>query len=134
MRGHIDWTGPIRLDPSLLVANRRFSVGMFASQAASALVYQGDRILVSAVGSPAMAGANARYANVANKMLAAVVALTSFAFPRAAGLHAATMEPPNSRRSSAFSGSPSRFPHSPCRSAACSRGTGSPGSPHASPG
>jgi O-antigen/teichoic acid export membrane protein len=88
MRRHVDWNGPFRLDFSLLAADRRFSAGMFVSQAAGALVYQGDRILVAAVGSPAMAGAYALCANVANKMLAAVVALTSFAFPHAAGLHA----------------------------------------------
>lgn len=88
MRRHIDWSGPFHLDLSLLTADRRFSAGMFASQAASALVYQGDRILISAVGSTAIAGGYAVCANVANKMLAAVVALTSFAFPHAAGLHA----------------------------------------------
>ena len=55
---------------------------------AGALVYQGDRILISAIGSPAIAGAYALCANVANKTLAAVVALTSFAFPHAAGLSA----------------------------------------------
>lgn len=88
MRRHVEWSGPIRLDLSLVTVDRRFSAGMFASQAAGAIVYQGDRILISAVGSPAMAGAYALCANVANKMLAAVVALTSFAFPHAAGLHA----------------------------------------------
>ena len=88
MRRHVDWSGPINIDLKLLAADRRFSAGMFASQAASALVYQGDRILISAIGSPAMAGIYALCANVANKMLAAVVALTSFAFPHAAGLHA----------------------------------------------
>ncbi|MGH6624383.1 MAG: lipopolysaccharide biosynthesis protein, partial [Burkholderiaceae bacterium] len=88
MRRHVEWSGPIRLDLTLVTADRRFSAGMFASQAAGAIVYQGDRILISAVGSPAMAGAYALCANVANKMLAAVVALTSFAFPHAASLHA----------------------------------------------
>lgn len=88
MRRHVDWSGPIRFDLTLVTADRRFSAGMFASQAAGTIVYQGDRILISAVGSPAMAGAYALCANVANKVLAAVVALTSFAFPHAAGLHA----------------------------------------------
>lgn len=88
MRRHVDWSGPLRFDPSLLAADRKFSAGMFASQAASAIVYQGDRILIAAVGSTAIAGAYALCANVANKMLGAIVALTSFAFPHAAGLHA----------------------------------------------
>ena len=87
-RRHVDWRGPKRLDPSVLTADMRFSAGMFASQIAGALVYQCDRILVSAVGSPAIAGAYALCANLANKTLAAVVALTSFAYPHAAGLHA----------------------------------------------
>lgn len=88
MRRHVMWRGPVRFDVSLLTEDRRFAAGMFASQTASALVYQGDRILIAAVGSTATAGAYAVCANVANKMLAAVVALTSFAFPYAAGLHA----------------------------------------------
>lgn len=88
MRRHVEWSGPVKLDIALLTADRRFSVRMFASQAAGSLVYQGDRVLIAAVGSPAIAGAYALCANVANKSLAAVVALTSFAFPHAAGLHA----------------------------------------------
>jgi O-antigen/teichoic acid export membrane protein len=88
MRHHVSWRGPVRFDVSFLTEDRRFAAGMFASQAASALVYQGDRILIAAAGSTATAGAYAVCANVANKMLAAVVALTSFAFPHAAGLHA----------------------------------------------
>lgn len=88
MRRHVDWSEPIGFDAALLTADRRFSAGMFASQAASALVYQGDRVLIAAVGSTAIAGAYALCTNVANKSLAAVVALTSFAFPHAAGLYA----------------------------------------------
>jgi O-antigen/teichoic acid export membrane protein len=88
MRRHVDWRGPVQFDPSLLLADRSFSAGMFASQAAGAIVYQGDRILIAAVGSTAIAGAYALCTNVANKMLAAVVALTSFAYPHASGLHA----------------------------------------------
>jgi len=88
MRRHVDWSGPVQFDRALLAADRRFSAGMFGSQAASALVYQGDRVLIAAIGSPAVAGSYALCANVANKSLAAIVALTSFAFPHAAGLHA----------------------------------------------
>jgi O-antigen/teichoic acid export membrane protein len=87
-RRHVDWRGPLRVDPAVLSTDVSFSAGMFASQIAGALVYQFDRILVSAVGSPAIAGAYALCANLANKTLAAVVALTSFAYPYAAGLHA----------------------------------------------
>ncbi len=88
VRRRIDWQGPWRFDGSILRDGARFSAGMFASQLASAVVYQGDRILVSAVATPAVAGIYALCANVANKALSAVVALTSFAFPHATGLHA----------------------------------------------
>ncbi|MEO8186920.1 MAG: polysaccharide biosynthesis C-terminal domain-containing protein [Burkholderiaceae bacterium] len=87
MRRRVDWSGPLRFDYQLLAANRSFSVGMFGSQIASTLVYQGDRILILAVGSPAIAGAYALCVNVANKTLAAVVAMTSFVFPHAAALY-----------------------------------------------
>jgi O-antigen/teichoic acid export membrane protein len=60
---------------------------MFGSQLAGMLVYQGDRVLISAIGSPAIAGAYALCVNVANKTLAAVVALTTFVFPHATALH-----------------------------------------------
>ena len=60
---------------------------MFVSQIASAIAFQADRILISSFGSPAIAGAYALCANVANKPLAAVVAITSFAYPHAAALH-----------------------------------------------
>ena len=72
----------------MLGTDARFTAGLFASQMAGAFVYQGDRILIAAIGSPAIAGAYALCANVANKILAGVVALTSFAFPHAAGLNA----------------------------------------------
>jgi O-antigen/teichoic acid export membrane protein len=61
---------------------------MFAAQAASAIVYQGDRILVAALGSTAMAGLYALCNNIANKTGAAVVAINSFVMPHAAGLQA----------------------------------------------
>ena len=85
----IDWRRPIRFAPSLLFEDARFSAGMFAAQAAGALVNQGDRVLVATLGSPAMAGLYALCANIANKTVAAVVAITSFVFPHAAGLQAA---------------------------------------------
>jgi O-antigen/teichoic acid export membrane protein len=88
VRQHVQWHGPIKFDAAVLGTDARFTTGLFASQMAGALVYQGDRILIAAIGSPAIAGAYALCANVANKTLAAVVALTSFAFPHAAGLSA----------------------------------------------
>ena len=89
MRRMIDWSGPMRFSPQLLSEDARFSAGMFAAQAAGALVNQGDRMLVAAVGSPAMAGLYALCVNIANKTVAAVVAITSFVFPHAAGLQSA---------------------------------------------
>jgi len=89
LRGLIDWRTPIRFARSLLFEDARFSTGMFAAQAAGALVNQGDRVLVSALGSPAMAGLYALCGNIANKTVAAVVAITSFVFPHAAALQAA---------------------------------------------
>lgn len=88
LRRRVDWRARPGFDLSMLRSEARFSAGMFASQLASAVVYQGDRIMISAVGSPAIAGIYALCANVANKVLAAVVALTSFAFPHATALHA----------------------------------------------
>lgn len=87
LRRRVDWRARPGFDLSMLRSEARFSAGMFASQLASAVVYQGDRIMISAVGSPAIAGIYALCANVANKVLAAVVALTSFAFPHATALH-----------------------------------------------
>jgi O-antigen/teichoic acid export membrane protein len=88
LRRRVDWRARPGFDLSILRSEARFSAGMFVSQLASAVVYQGDRIMISAVGSPAIAGIYALCANVANKVLAAVVALTSFAFPHATALHA----------------------------------------------
>jgi O-antigen/teichoic acid export membrane protein len=85
----VDWRGPWRLRPQILREDLRFAGGMFAAQAASSAVYQGDRILISALGSPAVAGLYALCTNVANKTAAAVAALSSFVFPHAAELHSA---------------------------------------------
>ena len=72
-----------------MTEDARFSAGMFAAQAAGTLVNQGDRMLVAALGSPAMAGLYALCVNIANKTVAAVVAITSFVFPHVAGLQSA---------------------------------------------
>ena len=86
MRRQIDWSSPLRFAPELVLEDARFSAGMFAAQAAGTLVNQGDRMLVAALGSPAMAGLYALCVNIANKTVAAVVAITSFVFPHVAGL------------------------------------------------
>lgn len=83
----VRWDSPLSLKVSIPATDIRFAGGMFVAQIGSAIAYQADRILISAFGSPAMAGAYALCANVANKPLAAVVAITSFAFPYASGLH-----------------------------------------------
>ena len=53
------------------------------------MVNQGDRMIVAALGSTAMAGLYALCVNIANKSVAAVVAVNSFVLPHAAGLQAA---------------------------------------------
>jgi O-antigen/teichoic acid export membrane protein len=89
MRRYVDWGGPVHFAPRLLAEDARFSAGMFAAQAASAFVYQGDRMLVSILGSPAMAGLYVLCTSIASKTTAAVGALSSFVFPHAAGLQSA---------------------------------------------
>jgi O-antigen/teichoic acid export membrane protein len=89
LRRRIDWSSPLRFAPELLTEDARYSAGMFAAQTAGALVNQGDRMLVAALGSPAMAGLYALCVNIANKTVAAVVAITSFVFPHVAGLQSA---------------------------------------------
>lgn len=86
MRQQIDWSGPMRFAPHLLTTDARFSAGMFAAQAAGTLVNQGDRMVVAALGSPAMAGLYALCVSITNKTVAAIVAITSFVFPHVAGL------------------------------------------------
>jgi O-antigen/teichoic acid export membrane protein len=89
VRRLVTWSGPVRFVPRLLAEDARFSAGMFAAQAASALVFQGDRMLVSVLGSPAMAGLYVLCTSIASKTAAAVGALSSFVFPHAASLHSA---------------------------------------------
>ena len=83
----VRWDSPLLFKVSIPARDIHFAGGMFVAQIASAIAYQADRILISSFGSPAIAGAYALCANVANKPLAAVVAITSFAFPHASGLH-----------------------------------------------
>jgi O-antigen/teichoic acid export membrane protein len=89
IRRHIDFQSKIYFETRLLAGSWRFAAGMFAAQTASAIVYQGDRILISTLGSPAMAGLYALCSSIANKTAAAVTALTAFAFPHAAQLSSA---------------------------------------------
>lgn len=92
VRRLIEWHGPVRFQPDLLLQEARFSAGMFAAQAAGTLVNQGDRLLVSALGSTAIAGLYALCVNIANKSVAAVVAINTFVLPHAASLQAAGRE------------------------------------------
>ena len=83
----VRWDSTLSFKVSIPARDIHFAGGMFVAQIASTIAYQADRILISSFGSPAVAGAYALCANVANKPLAAVVAITSFAFPHASGLH-----------------------------------------------
>ena len=57
---------PLRFNSDMLVREAQFSAGMFAAQAAGTLVNQGDRMIVAALGSTAMAGLYALCVNIAN--------------------------------------------------------------------
>jgi len=84
----VRWDSPLSFQLSLPMNDARFASGMFATQIASAIAFQADRILISSYGSPAIAGAYSLCVTLANKPLAAVAAITSFAYPHASGLHA----------------------------------------------
>lgn len=64
------------------------SAGAFVAQASSLATYHADKLLVSALISPAAVGAYAICTNIANKILLVVAAGTTFTFPRSAKLHA----------------------------------------------
>jgi len=84
----VRWEGPLSFQLAIPMHDARFASGMFATQIASAIAFQADRILISSFGSPAIAGAYSLCVTLANKPLAAVAAITSFAYPHASGLHA----------------------------------------------
>jgi O-antigen/teichoic acid export membrane protein len=86
VRHLIAWRSSWRPRAALLMQDGRFALGMFAAQAAGALVYQGDRLLVAALGTTAMAGLYALSVNITNKTAAAAAAINSFVVPRAASL------------------------------------------------
>jgi O-antigen/teichoic acid export membrane protein len=73
----------LRLRPFLSLG-----AGAFVAQASSLATYHTDKFLVSAVVSPAAAGAYALCANIANKILLLVASGATYTFPRAARLHA----------------------------------------------
>jgi O-antigen/teichoic acid export membrane protein len=73
-------------DIGMLRGEARFSSGMFIAQLSTALAFQLDRAIVSALTSPATAGIYALCVGVANKTLFTIGALTSFAFPRVAAM------------------------------------------------
>jgi O-antigen/teichoic acid export membrane protein len=61
--------------------------GAFVAQASSLATYHADKLLVSALISPAAAGAYAICTSIANKILLVVAAGATFTFPRSARLH-----------------------------------------------
>ena len=73
----------LRLRPFLSLG-----AGTFVAQASSLATYHTDKLLVSALISPAAAGAYAICANIANKILLVVASGATYTFPRAARLHA----------------------------------------------
>ncbi len=75
--------GALRLRPFFGVGT-----GAFIAQASSLATYHADKFLISAMISPAAAGAYAICANIANKILQVVMAGATYTFPRVARLHA----------------------------------------------
>ncbi len=65
-----------------------FGAGAFVVQASALATYHADKLLVSALISPAAAGAYAVCTNIANKILLVVAAGATFTFPRSTKLHA----------------------------------------------
>jgi len=75
-----------RIDIGMLRSDARFSSGLFLVQLSNVIAFQLDRVIVSALASPAAAGIYALCVGVANKTLFAIAALTSFAYPRVAAM------------------------------------------------
>ena len=69
-------------------ADARFSFGLSLLQLSNVLAFQLDRVIVSALASPAAAGTYALCVGLANKTLFGIASLTSFAFPAVASLRA----------------------------------------------
>ena len=66
----------------------KLGAGAFVAQASSLATYHADKLLVSALISPAAAGGYAICTSIANKILLVVASGATFTFPRAARLHA----------------------------------------------
>ena len=66
----------------------KLGAGAFVAQASSLATYNADKLLVSALISPAAAGAYAICTSIANKILLVIASGATFTFPRAARLHA----------------------------------------------
>jgi O-antigen/teichoic acid export membrane protein len=64
------------------------AMGSFVAQASSLATFHADKLLVSALVSPAAAGAYTICANIANKILLVIASAATFTFPRSAHLHA----------------------------------------------
>ena len=73
-------------DLRVIAADARFSFGLSLVQLSNVLAFQLDRVIVSALASPAAAGTYALCVAVANKTLFAIASLTSFAYPAVAAM------------------------------------------------
>ncbi len=62
--------------------------GAFVAQASSLATYHADKLIISALVSPAAAGAYAICASIASKTLGIIIAGAAYTFPRTAALHA----------------------------------------------
>lgn len=76
----------LAVNTTLLLEDARFTSGLFLAQISSMVAVQLDRVILSALLSPAAAGTYALCVGVANKTLFAIGALTSFAYPRVAAM------------------------------------------------
>ncbi len=83
-------SGPAGAPPRTLLLRPflRLGAGAFVAQASSLATYNADKLLVSALISPAAAGAYAICTSIANKILLVIASGATFTFPRAARLHA----------------------------------------------
>jgi O-antigen/teichoic acid export membrane protein len=77
---------PLRREHPVMRQRFRFAAGIAGLQLASAIFYQGDRFLVSALGGLATGGAYAAVINVANKLQSTTAALMAFLFPHFSSL------------------------------------------------
>lgn len=78
----------LAIDFGAIAADARFSFGLSLVQLSNIMTFQLDRVIVSALASPAAAGTYALCVGVANKTLFAVASLTSFSFPTVAAMRA----------------------------------------------